>query len=454
MVAVDASVVTIALPRISSDLSGGISELSWVVTGYVTATAALLLIAGKAGDKYGKKKVYLLGFALFGISSALCGISQTVPDLIAFRVFQGGAAAMLAATSYPLVFESFRPGERGSALSMNSVAWAVGAAAGPVLGGFLVAIDWRLVFYVNVPVAAIAVLIGRLKIPAALDIAKKRSPPISVTGSIMLATAVVFVLLWLTLLNGYFGYGAAAILVVLAFNEARSRTPLFSRELRGRGFVYSIAGLGVLEVAFLGIPFLLSFYFQSMVGLPSILAGAAIAPLPIATAFANSVAGRLFDRTRAPALIALAGAGMSIVGTIVLSQLLGGKGPYLSTVWMLLLIGAGQGFIWTPLIGSILKFSKPELRGLANGVAFTIVNVGSAASIAVGIATSAISLPAEVVSKAYFGDLAGLTPPEIALLSDGLRNAFMALGIVGVAAVPLVYLIQREQKRLAIQNPR
>jgi MFS family permease len=134
MSALDSNIVTIALPNISKDLSAGYSLLGWVLAGYVLAVAALVLQSGKLGDNYGKKRIYLLGFAAFGIASALCGLSANVYQLIAFRIIQGGGASVMLATGIPLIFASFPPAERGSAVGINSVAWAVGIGPCTITG--------------------------------------------------------------------------------------------------------------------------------------------------------------------------------------------------------------------------------------------------------------------------------------------------------------------------------
>jgi EmrB/QacA subfamily drug resistance transporter len=450
MVAVDANIVTIALPVLSTSLSSGIAQVGWVITGYLLSTAALLLWAGSIGDRYGRKNVYLLGFALFGISSALCGISQTVLELVVFRILQGGAASILAATSFPLIYESFPPQKRGFALGINSVAWGVGSAAGPVLGGFLVYIDWRLIFYINAPIALAAVLIGRRKIPSSFGARSESRPRINPVSSVLLAATVSLVLLSLTLLDWRFALGAAGTLALLTLNEERSENPMLNRELlKSRGFIYSVAALGILQAGFLGVPFLLSFYFQTILGYSPLLAGAALAPLPVAIAIANPVGGRFSDRIKGSAIFTILGAITSFVGALLLSRgLLDGWGyPVMGAT--LAAVGLGQGFIWTPIVSAILKFSKPELRGVANGTAFTLANIGFATSIAIAVAASAASLPLSVVSRVYFGSLSHLTGLETTLLKEGMANALVQLGVVNLVALPFLYLVLREQRRSA-----
>jgi EmrB/QacA subfamily drug resistance transporter len=448
MVAVDANIVTIALPVLSTSLSSGIAQVGWVLTGYVVSTAAFLLSAGSLADRYGKKRIYLIGFALFGASSALCGISQSVLELVAFRILQGSAASILAATAYPLIYESFPPQKRGLALGINSVAWGVGSAAGPVLGGALVYIDWRFIFYINAPIALAAVLIGRSKIPSSFDVRTESQSRINPVSSVLLATTVSLVLLSLTFLDSLFAFGAAGTLALLTVNEVRSRHPMLNRELlKTRGFVYSLAALGILQAGFLGVPFLLSFYFQTVLGYSPLLAGAALAPLPFAIAISNPVGGRFSDRIRGSAVFTILGAATSSVGALLLSRgLLDGWGyPVIGAT--LAAVGLGQGFIWTPMLSAILKFSKPELRGVANGTAFTIVNIGFATSIAIAVAASAVALPPSVVSQVYFGSLSHLTAPQTSLLKEGMANALVQLGVVNLVALPFLYLVLREQRR-------
>ena len=201
MAALDSNIVSIALPKISQGLSAGYSLLGWVLAAYVLVVAALVLQAGKFGDLYGKKRVYLAGFAVFGVASALCGLSQDAYQLIAFRVIQGAGASVMVATALPLVFASFPPSERGSAVGFNSVAWAVGAVAGPVLGGALSAVDWRLIFYVNVPVAVLAIAVGRAKIPGWLNTTNTRSGRLNLVNASALGITIALIMAWLTLLD-------------------------------------------------------------------------------------------------------------------------------------------------------------------------------------------------------------------------------------------------------------
>ena len=448
MSALDSNIVTIALPNISKDLSAGYSLLGWVLAGYVLAVAALVLQAGKLGDNYGKKRIYLIGFAIFGVSSALCGLSPSVYLLIAFRIVQGTGASVMLATGIPMIFASFPPKERGSAVGINSVAWAVGAVAGPVLGGTLTSIDWRLIFYVNVPVAAVAILVGRARIPGWLDTRNPNAGRLNLPNATVLGIAIGLVMLWLTLLDVRLAVLAAFGIAAFSVVEWRSRNPILSRELlRNRGFVFSAIGLGIMMTSFFGVVFLMSFYFQSVAGFTPLAAGIWVAPLPAMLGIANPLSGRLFDRFRLPAIMAILGALLVSGSIFLLSAAINTRSPGLTITVLLALIGVAGGFVWSPSISSAIAFARSEMRGVANGTAFTLIYVGFATSIALVVSVSTASLPAALSAQIHSGSVTGLSASSAMLFDQGLVSSLVALGIVGLLGVPFLFLVLREQAK-------
>lgn len=447
MVAVDSTIVVVGLPVIGKDLHSGVSLLGWIITAYVLATAALLLQFGKLGDRHGKKKVYVIGFAVFGAASAICGVSSGIYELIAFRMIQGVGAAMLGATSYPLVFASFPQHERGTAMGVNSIAWAVGAVTGPVLGGFLVSVDWRLIFFINVPVAFVAVIVGIKRMPSYLDTGSREVKEINLVSSFILALTVAMTLLWLTLFETLFALAGLACFMVLIFSEKKSRSPLIERELKNGGFWFSSTSLAIANLGVLGIPFVLTFYYQIIKGYSPIQTGIFIVPLSIAIAISNPLAGRLFDRLKVSGILGLIGVILNGGATLVLSADVIAKSNPVYLIAPLVVVGVGGGLVWTPLLGSALKFSKPELRGVANGTSFTLLNLGFAASIAILIAVSATFLPQSIVSRIYLGTLSGLTLSETDLFNHGMAESLLILAIVDfLAVIPIVLTILRQRK--------
>jgi EmrB/QacA subfamily drug resistance transporter len=448
MAALDSNIVTIALPAMSRGLGSGVSLLGWVITGYILAAAALVLQAGKLGDNYGKKRVYLTGFAIFGIASALCGVSQNIVELVGFRVVQGVGASVLTATAIPLIFASFPPTERGSAIGINSVAWAVGAVAGPLLGGVLTQIDWRFIFYVNVPVAAVAILVGFRRIPPVLDQKGERTSRLNLVNATLLGLAVAMVILWLS----FFDYRLipAAVLMGALFvvAEVKSKIPVINRELiKNRGFVYSALALTLMQTGFFGITFVMSFYFQSISGFSPIVAGLWISPLPIALAIFNPLGGRIFDRVRRPAVVSIVGALVAIGSVFGLAAAMNSPSPGLEVAVLMAVAGAGGGLVWAPTISSALKFVRQDLRGVANGTTFTLIFIAYAISVAVVVSVSAAALPPSLVGQIYLGSVSGLTAAQAALFAQGLSEALLALVVVSLVGIPIYFLLMKEQGR-------
>ncbi|MBI3859612.1 MAG: MFS transporter [Thaumarchaeota archaeon] len=446
MAALDSNIVTIALPYISKGLSAGYSLLGWVLAGYILAVASLVLQAGKMGDSYGKKNVYLAGFAIFGVSSALCGLSLDAYQLIAFRVLQGVGASVMIATGIPMIFASFPVAERGAAIGVNSVAWALGAVAGPVLGGILTQLDWRLIFFVNVPVAALAILVGSRRIPGYLNSRNPNAKRLNLVNAGLLGVTIAGVILWLTFFDPRPLPVSALALLAFVFAEKRSGDPVINRDLlRNSGFLFSVLSLAITTTSFFGILFVVSFYFQNIAGFSPLQAGLWVAPLPIALGVFNPLAGRVFDRLKRPAAVSIAGALIVLGCLLVLASLLGSGTPGVAVPITLAVAGAGAGLVWTPSISSALKFASQELRGVANGTAFTLIYIGFVTSVALVVSVSTSSLPASLAGLVRSGSLAGLTPLQSALFDGGLVNSLYALAFVGALGIPLFVLVVREQ---------
>ena len=354
----------------------------------------------------------------------------------------------MTATANPLIFASFPPNERGSAIGVNSAAWAVGAVAGPLLGGLLAQIDWRFIFYVNVPVAVVAILVGFRRIPAALNARGERWNKLNLTNATLLGLTVAFIMLWLS----FFDYRlipaavVAGLLFVLA--ESRSETPILNRELiRDKGFVYSVVALSLMQMGFFGITFIMSFYFQSIANFSPLDAGLWIAPLPIASAIFNPIGGRIFDRLHRPAIVSILGGLLAIASVVGLSAAVTSASPGLSVIALLTVVGVGGGLVWAPSISSALKFASQDLRGVANGTAFTLIFICYSVSVAIVVSVSAAALPPSLVGQIYLGSVSGLTVAQAVLFAQGLSTSLIALAVVSLVGIPIYALVMREQGR-------
>ena len=325
----------------------------------------------------------------------------------------------------------------------------MGAVTGPVLGGLLTSIDWRLIFYINVPIAALAILVGRARIPDWLNARSPLAGRLNFANATVLGVAIALVMLWLTLLDvrlaALGGIGVAAF----AVTEVKSKNPVLNRSLlHNRGFVFSVAGLGIMMVSFFGLTFLLSFYFQSVAGFSPLTAGIWLAPLPALLGITNPLAGRLYDKLRLPALLPISGGVLFVVCVALLSVVLGTPTPGSFLPVLLAVMGFAGGLVWSPSLSAALQFSKPEMRGVANGTAFTLIYVGFATGVALVISVSTAALPVALAAQIRSGSLTGLSAASALLFDQGLVTALIALGVVGLVGLPFLLLVLREQRRM------
>lgn len=460
MGAIDGNIVSIALPKMALDLGSGISLLSWVVTAYLIASGASVLQAGKLGDLYGRKKIFLAGLALFGLSSALVGLSSNIYEVIGFRILQGVSGTFSVATGYPLIFDSFPPKRVAAAIGITSAAWSAGAVAGPVVGGFLVAIGWRFIFFINVPIALVAVLIGVRSIPSIRGLRVNDESQsnfrmvlndLNPASSLILAFSITSALLWLTFFNDLFAFFAIVGTIAFYIAERKSANPLLNRELlRSKGFVYAlIGGSTITPIAIGGVIYGMSFYFQTVTNATPEFSGILIAPLPVALMIASVASGRIYSRFSVPVLISVLGLALMISGLILLYiVILGTSFPLWSISVLLGVIGTGGGLWYTPMTTTILKFARLQLTGVANGTASMLFSIGIAAGIALTTLVSASFLAPKIVAQIFLGNLATLTRSEATAFGDGIGLAMLFSALVIIVALPFYVIVAKEQSRL------
>jgi len=269
VVALDAQVVNVALPDIRADLGGGLSGLQWVVTGYTLMFSALLLFAGTLADRIGARRTYGLGMGVFVVASAACGWAPSLGVLVAARLLQGVGAALVTPTSLALIRTAYHDTTaRAKAIALWAMGGSVAAAAGPLLGGALTQVDWRLIFFLNLPVgvAAFAVLAG-------VQRSSRRVVPLDWVGQVSAIVALAALTFAVIEAAGY-GYGSPIILaafglaivgfVVFFTAQARGRHPMVPLALfRSRPVRFALSAGFVGMVGFYGVVFLQSLYFQT-----------------------------------------------------------------------------------------------------------------------------------------------------------------------------------------------
>ena len=387
VVALDAQIVNVALPDVRHSLGGGLSELQWVVTGYTLMFSALQLFAGSFSDRVGARGAYGVGMVLFIVASAACGAAVSLPMLVASRIVQGFGAAMITPTSLALIREAYTDTRaRGRAIAYWALGGSVAAAAGPVLGGLLTQVDWRLIFFVNLPVgvAALAVLTRVAASP-------RRPASFDWTGQV----SAVLALAGLTfgIIEGAAdGYGGARVVVAFAVAvlgavvfvaaQARGRHPMVPLDLFRSSTVATSLGLALVTMAaFYGVVFVQSLYFQQQRGQSALLTGLLFLPMTALVAALNPLVARVMERLgRIPT---------TLVGTLLMAGGLAGLAslsagaPVWGVALMMVPVGVGGSFTVPPLTALVMDAIPAERAGTASGVLNTARQLGGSLGVAI-----------------------------------------------------------------------
>jgi DHA2 family methylenomycin A resistance protein-like MFS transporter len=387
VVALDAQIVNVALPEIRNDLGGGLSGLQWVVTGYTLMFSALQLFAGTFSDRTGARRSYGLGMILFTVASAACAFSPTLPALIGGRILQGIGAAMITPASLALIREAYHDAAaRGRAIVYWGLGGSVAAAAGPVLGGLLTQIDWRLIFFVNLPVGAAALGVLSRVAPS-----PRRPAPFDWAGQITAVLALAS-LTYGIIEGAEAGYGSPGILLmfavcavsVVAFIrvQAKGRHPMIPLDMFRSRAVSTVLLIAVVTMAaFYGIVFLQSLYFQQERGSSALETGLLFLPMTALVAILNPWVARLMARYGHTAMIA--------AGQVVMAAGLAGlcflppDAPVLLVAALMIPVGVGGSFTVPSIIAVVLDQVPADRAGTASGVVNTARQVGGSLGVAI-----------------------------------------------------------------------
>lgn len=390
MILVDQTSVPLAIPDAMSDLDGDTSIGQWLLTANMLPLAAFMVLGGRLGDIYGLRKVFIIGAVIFSGASALAGLAQDVPWIITARAVQGLGAALMMPTAVAIVSATFPREEKGKALGLLAGFAAFAAALGPVIGGGLASIDWRLVFLVNTPLAIVAILLT-LHATSPLNLNRDSSRSLDLPGVTAFSIGIVGFVYGLSQ-GADLGWGHPVILGSLAisvvgfvaffFIELRSSNPMIEfRLFRHLNFLASNISQFLAGMVELGTAYLLPYFLLMMIGLDPLTAGIALIPATVPIILAGPLAGRLFDRVggRIPLVVGFLTLGASgIAFALAVSER-----EYVYLIPGLVLQGIGLGMVLTVNDPTGLDSVPPEDQGQASGVINTSEQLGGA----VGIAT-------------------------------------------------------------------
>ena len=391
MMFIDQTIVSIAVPTIQTDMGLSATGVQWVINGYLLSLSAFFAFGGRISDMFGHKKMVILGILIFTISSALCGAtpngSWAEPWLIVFRITQGIGAAIMFPAALAIVVSAFPIKERGKALAVFFGVTGALTAIGPILGGILSQWTWRSIFWINVPVAVIALILTfRAKVHT-----KHVREPLDLPGTVLIALGMGLSVLGLQQ-SANWGWGdfktigcivaGLIILVVFVFVELRTEQPLIKmRIFRNRAFFVDNAVLFFAMMAFIPVFFFASVYCQAVLGYDATNAGLYLLVFFAGFAPAVQVAGRVFDKSGAKRIVGL-GCLVSAVGFVLWAYKL--TDYSLGSQWIFILIaGAGIGLLLGPASTDSVSRAINASYGEATGINQTARNYGSSLGVAI-----------------------------------------------------------------------
>jgi EmrB/QacA subfamily drug resistance transporter len=389
----DSSIAQLLLPRLEVEFDARLSTVSWVAVAYLLAMAAFLPIFGRLADMMGRKLLYTGGFLLFVLGSALCGLAPSLPVLIAFRVLQAIGAALLSSNSVAIVVAAAGPERRGHALGVLSAAQAVGLSAGPAIGGLVLQLlDWRWVFWINVPFGLAGTVMAWFVLPRTKDLPDDKR--FDWKGALLIAPALTALV---ALLNEGYAWGAwsplfigCAVLAVVMLTlfvacERRAGAPLIDLRLfRNTAFASGNAAGLMCYAALFGLFFLMPFVFVRAYRESILAAGLRLSVVPVMLGLVAPAAGALYDRIGARPL-AVSGMVMCIGSLVLLFAVMDGTPESLMLVMLALaMFGVGQGLFISPNNSAIVAAAPPSLTGEAGG----LLNVTRSCGISLGVAAA------------------------------------------------------------------
>ncbi|MFD4250482.1 MFS transporter [Amycolatopsis thermoflava] len=409
----DATVVNIALPKIGSDLEASTAGLQWTINGYTLSLAALILLGGSLGDRFGRRRIFVLGVSWFAIASLLCGLAPDIWTLVAARVLQGVGGALLTPGSLAILEASFHPDDRAKAIGAWSGLGGIAGALGPFLGGWLVEVaSWRLVFLINVPLAAVVALVALRHVPETRnpEAARQLDFTGAAMGALGLAGLSYGFTAWPSLGAGSptvlaaLGVGVAGI-AAFVLTERRSRHPMLPLGVfASRAFTAANLVTFAVYAALGGVFFLVVLNLQVVGGYSPVAAGSAMLPVTALMLVLSARAGALGQRT-GPRLPMTVGPIVCAVALVLLSRISASPSYLTEVLPAVVVLGLGLSLTVAPLTATALGALDDRYAGVASGANNAIARTAGLLAVAVlplvaGIGAGSLTDPA-ALAPAY-----------------------------------------------------
>ena len=488
IISIDNTVLNLALPSISAGLGATASQLQWIVDSYTLIFASLLITTGSIGDRYGRRKLLLIGLTLFGVGSLGAALSVSTVMLIAFRLLLGMAGAMIMPSTLSILMDVFRDRrERAKAIAIWSSIFSIGAGIGPIIGGFLInSFDWSAVFYLNIPIVLLCLAGGYIIVPESKDASAPKPDLPGVLLSIIGLMSLVFGMIQAGE-NGWtsapvLASFAAAVVFLSAFIwwENHSTSPMLPLHFfKNMAFTGANAALTMSAFAMMGSMYFFSQFLQSVQGYSPVMAAVCMFPMTPAV-FLSTMASINVDRKMGTKFTMSLGLLLSGAGIFLFSQTAGITTPYLYIFFVQIILGTGLGFTMSPATNSVMSSLPPGRAGIGSAMNDTTRQVGGALGIAVlgalmngtyrsgvnlldglpglGAATmeqirSSIQGAHHVALKLGTGLAGTVVQTSSQAFVNGMREALLIASVVMWIAAVTAWLILPDKHKPVVVNP-
>ena len=445
MAKLDGTVVNVALVRIGEDLDASLADLQWVSNGYLLSLASLILLGGSLGDRYGRRKIFVIGVIGFAVTSAFCGFAQNPGQLILARVLQGAAGALLTPGSLSMIEATIRHEDRAKAIGSWSGLGGIAAAIGPFVGGWLVQYaSWRWAFFLNLPLAAVTVVLAIRTVPETRD--EESGHSFDVLGAV-LATASLALVTYALIEYGNLGptWTIAFVLVGLAIGlgfvavERRAKNPMVQPSLfTNRQFTGANLMTLIVYGALGAVLFFLTLQLQTVLGYGPLIAGLATLPMTLLMLFLAAKGGGLGARI-GPRLPMTVGPVVCAVGVALLTGVAAGTSYVLGILPGVVVFGLGLCLLVAPLTATVLAAAPDRYAGAASGVNNAVARAGTLLAVA--------ALPALV-------GLSGTAYRDAAVFSAAYRTAmWICVGMLVAGGIVSWLLIRNTAENAPLADP-
>lgn len=428
MVALDGTIVAIANPAIQDDLDASLADVQWITNAYFLALAVALITAGKLGDRFGHRQTFLIGVAGFAVSSGAIGLSGSIAAVIVFRVFQGLFGALLMPAALGLLRATFPAEKLNMAIGIWGMVIGASTAGGPILGGVLVEhVNWQSVFFINVPVGIVAVVLGVMIL---LDHRAENAPRSFDVLGIVLLSASMFALVWALIKAPEWGWGSGQTwlfiggsvvgFVLFSLWETKVREPLIPLAMfRSVPLSAGVVLMVLMAIAFMGGLFFVTFYLQNVHGMSPVDAGLHLLPLTGMMIVASPLAGAMITKV-GPRIPLAGGMVCTAVAMFGISTLETDTGSGLMSIWFALL-GLGLAPVMVGATEVIVGNAPMELSGVAGGLQQAAMQIGGSLGTAVLGAVMASKVDSDLAGNWKDARLPALTPEQADQASEAVR---------------------------------